>query len=672
MFPTAWLCLSLFAPPLSSSPDATAPRAAVVLGQYEARKSEAKADPASQVELALWCEANGLTAERTKHLNRAVLTDPKNSLARGLLGQVEDGGRFDDPDSVRAKIAADESLARTLAEYNRRRAELEARDRRELLVSANEARKSGNYELAELKRLQYARRTAPEHVKLGMWCEHHGLKPEAIAHFTQAVVLDPYRDATWKHLGYVKHEGRWVSREQAEAERLDAAAQQKADRHWEPLLRRWRGWLGEKTRSPEARERLATVNDPRATSSVMRVFGRGGESDQLIALEILGRIQTPASTRHIAALAVLSSSPKVRYTATETLRNREPRDYAGELVDRIQSPIKYKVQPVSGPGSPGALYIESAKFKVLRTYDAPPAFQLGPNFYGYIGYDANGLPVVARGRELDAMAKKSPALQAADLAAIESRTMQMLLEANIKAADSQRRLVADVDAIETQNSVVAANNPLITQVLKTAAAAPDDLKDDDENAWHTWWFDKLGYKYESPVPVQVEFVNVSPQYPPPQVYSCFAAGTPVHTRDGHKPIETVLVGDQVLAQDVTTGSLGFHPVTVVHHNAPSKTIRVILDDGDALIASVYHRFWLAGIGWKMARELKSGDTLRIYAGLSKIVSAEPGPVVPVYNLDVAGARTFFVGDHDALVHDNTLPEPRLKPFDRVSTSRRSD
>ncbi len=92
------------------------------------------------------------------------------------------------------------------------------RDRRDVLASAADARKNGQYDLAESKQFWYARKTAPEHVKLGLWCEQNGLKAEAIAHFTQAVVLDPYRDATWKHLGYVKHDGRWVSREQAEAE----------------------------------------------------------------------------------------------------------------------------------------------------------------------------------------------------------------------------------------------------------------------------------------------------------------------------------------------------------------------------------------------------------------------------------------------------------------------
>ena len=45
------------------------------------------------------------------------------------------------------------------------------------------------------------------------------------------------------------------------------------------------------------------------------------------------------------------------------------------------------------------------------------------------------------------------------------------------------------------------------------------------------------------------------------------------------------------------------------------------------------------------------------------ISVTAGPVVPLFNLDVARNRTFFVGRHDALVHDNTPPDPRLEPFD---------
>ena len=43
----------------------------------------------------------------------------------------------------------------------------------------------------------------------------------------------------------------------------------------------------------------------------------------------------------------------------------------------------------------------------------------------------------------------------------------------------------------------------------------------------------------------------------------------------------------------------------------------------------------------------------------------PDAVQPLYNLDVAGSRTFFAGGTIHLVHDNTLPDHRLKPFDAL-------
>ena len=109
--------------------------------------------------------------------------------------------------------------------------------------------------------------------------------------------------------------------------------------------------------------------------------------------------------------------------------------------------------------------------------------------------------------------------------------------------------------------------------------------------------------------------------------------------------------------------MSYQPILVVHHNPPGKTLRVLLDNGETLVASIYHRFWRAGQGWAMARELKEGDILRTLRGRSRVISVTQGQVVPVFNLDVAQTRTFFVGEHAALVHDNTLPDPHLAPFD---------
>ena len=71
------------------------------LKTYEALKLKAGKDAQAQVKLALWCEAHGLDAERLKHLAQAVLADPGNATARGLLGLIGFGGRWESPEKDR-------------------------------------------------------------------------------------------------------------------------------------------------------------------------------------------------------------------------------------------------------------------------------------------------------------------------------------------------------------------------------------------------------------------------------------------------------------------------------------------------------------------------------------------------------------------------------------------
>ncbi len=112
--------------------------------------------------------------------------------------------------------------------------------------------------------------------------------------------------------------------------------------------------------------------------------------------------------------------------------------------------------------------------------------------------------------------------------------------------------------------------------------------------------------------------------------------------EGTRPIESIRVGDRVLTQDIKTGALGYHPVTVIHHNPPSPTFLVKVG-GDTIVSSPFHRFWIAGSGWVMARDLKGGETLRLLDGPARVESVESGPVQPVFNLDVAEAHDFFAG-----------------------------
>ena len=130
----------------------------------------------------------------------------------------------------------------------------------------------------------------------------------------------------------------------------------------ETSLKKWERKLLEKKRAHEAEESLARVSDVRAVPAIARVFGRGSEADQLKAVS-----------------------------------------YVSELIDMVQGPVQYKVQHVQGPGSQGALLIDTPRFTMLRTYDAPPAFSLAESFRGTITYDVDGMPLVIRGVELGRM-----------------------------------------------------------------------------------------------------------------------------------------------------------------------------------------------------------------------------------------------------------------------------
>lgn len=242
----------------------------------------------------------------------------------------------------------------------------------------------------------------------------------------------------------------------------------------------------------------------------------------------------------------------------------------------------------------------------------------------------------------------------------------MLADAQKNAVIARERLAADVRDLEEWNAQAKVVNERVEDVLRVALDAPASLGEDDQDAWHSWYYERIGYRYMPP-PKVVAAVNAVPDLATPKIISCFAAGTPVRTLGGPRPIESIRTGDQVLSRDVITGArlsagLG-RPPQPARHNFASG-----IDNGDAVVASRFHRFWLAGRGWAMARDLKSGDVLRTLGGPARITSVEQAPVQPVFNLDIAQSRTYFVGTSAMLVHDNTLPPPHPVelPFDHIT------
>jgi hypothetical protein len=126
---------------------------------------------------------------------------------------------------------------------------------------------------------------------------------------------------------------------------------------------------------------------------------------------------------------------------------------------------------------------------------------------------------------------------------------------------------------------------------------------------------------------------------------CFAAGTPLLTPEGGKPIERFAPGDWVLARPEGDpgGAVEARRVEEVFvRTAPIMELRV---GGRLIRTTAEHPFWVQGRGWVAARELRAGDVLVGHDGHEVVAEGveETGRWATVYNLRVAEFHTYFVG-----------------------------
>lgn len=191
---------------------------------------------------------------------------------------------------------------------------------------------------------------------------------------------------------------------------------------------------------------------------------------------------------------------------------------------------------------------------------------------------------------------------------------------------------------------------------------------------------------------------------------CFAAGTLVHTDKGLVPIEKVRVGTQVLSQPEQGGERAWRPVinTVAHLDQQVYAVQVKVQGANTLttlIATPNHPFWVEsplvdGQHWMAAEclepgfvlQLADGSQARVHAaglirrtqhehiafaaddraGLDIVLEIGGGQIrllenalalglgtlrlgepylTPVYNFEVDGFHTYYVGETGVWVHN---------------------
>ena len=136
------------------------------------------------------------------------------------------------------------------------------------------------------------------------------------------------------------------------------------------------------------------------------------------------------------------------------------------------------------------------------------------------------------------------------------------------------------------------------------------------------------------------------------VTACFVAGTPIAMEHGLKPIEEIVIGDEVWAWSENTGKLALKRVlrTKVQSVDATVTLRI---GAEHITTTPEHPFRMA-TGWCNAGELNEGDEILRSDGQFMPVldlKHQLGEAVLVYNFEVAEWSSYLVSRWLLVVHN---------------------
>ncbi|HEY2413445.1 MAG TPA: polymorphic toxin-type HINT domain-containing protein [Pirellulaceae bacterium] len=463
---------------------------------------------------------------------------------------------------------------------------------------------------------------------LARWCLKAGLDDLARLHYAQLLArsdvdADTQAEAI-RRLDLHNVGGTWVTGSELKQRQDRAEHVEAAIRQWRPSLKRLQLVIDEESSGAgeKAIRELTTINDPKVILVLQSLLAEADERFSEEAVKVFARFPHIESTEALARVAVMSPYPPARSAAVAELKKRTKQDYMQLLLSGLLAPVKmqFSIQvnargaveysQAIGMEEAGARYISIQSQSSLPMFWSPRR---------------RSFSIFGRADPVNVGAEVNNAASRAQLASTETELT------NMQIAEANRRTF---------------------DVLEQLSGAT--LSRDATQYWD-WWQDYNQYYWPKPTFCAYQ------QQPSTYYYggvgsSCFVAGTLVRTQLGLLPIEAIKAGDRVLAQDQDSGELAFKPVLRTTLRPPRKMVCIRVA-GDEIIATVGHPFWVAGTGWKMAKELRAGDFLHGLDSAIRIEKVEPAGEDNTYNLVVDDFNTYFVGQQGLLVHDNEFRKP---------------
>jgi hypothetical protein len=115
---------------------------------------------------------------------------------------------------------------------------------------------------------------------------------------------------------------------------------------------------------------------------------------------------------------------------------------------------------------------------------------------------------------------------------------------------------------------------------------------------------------------------------------------------------------KVLSRCEKTGEVAYRIVTNTFCRRVEKAYSVVYLDAFGIRGVIYttpeHPFWIVDKGWVLAGELQIGDVVKTIDGFVTVFELDDanwGGDINVYNLEVEGFNTYFVGEDGLWVHN---------------------
>ncbi len=505
-----------------------------------------------------------------------------------------------------------------------------------------------------LREYEHRRGTEPltpeQHLALANWCRDQKLRDQERAHLWAVLALHRNQPAVLQRLGYESIDGELLTRD----DQADREAQEK--RRKQQYLK----WLG-KAKSIQTqlgsandgvrtlgRQQLLEINDPEAIPALEAELCRASSFIANEFVQSLSQRRNLDATRALMRQSVLSPWEAVRAAAGDLLRSRRPDQYVPTLLATVSAPIEMRLldngakrKLVVGQFGMASGYIAMDDKVAFHREGWHQQYQLVVRRVGpVLEYGRMGIVTVLPG-----FYQGDGNIQLDNLNdAIRRTPVASSLEQSAK-------------ELAAKNAAIALWNERVSETLTRAAGFPAGIN--ARQLWQQWATEThteaaiakpivASLKTEITEETEIRFDPTNP--------SCLPAGTPVMTASGLRPIESLQIGDTVLAKDIETGELTYQPVirTTVRLPQPLTTLHT---KDDSIRATLGHYFWVSGKGWRMAKEIKPGDRLHGVQGTATVTDVSRGGREAVYNLVVEGANTYFVGAGKILSHDVMPPMP---------------